>query len=538
MSNSYELRCSCHESVDESVCLQEDFIASEFRNELCNGHAAEHKMYTTLRQTSNELRVEAEVLHDMEWASVATALEEVAEHYESFAMRVASSPPTEPDARAGTALMGGLGVGFYRVWSSRAQSLLAHAAAADVSSDTTSEAANVVEVSDGQKVSLRTVCTTRSHVPGTPTLSGAEAKSVVDAASNEPHRSTSYWPALPYATNVLFSELFGGTATSTTAVPSHFAFVWTSDAAAPVFFEVCSVAATGSASPETSKVDPRQAAIAALIMCAREDGSADDNVDGDDSSIGAMEASAMTFERPFTKLPNGRHAVNVVSTALLNPAVCSMRVDRASMGRLHLHPGALLLRWLGRIAQFSRETHRLRKVGLLSRHTVEQCMWFTPGTMVYMLSTLARLRHQLVGVHGADADTAENADHADSNGNSAGGSTGDGSTDGVVSAEDTGAPLPTVGELFARTVPALAQYYDGLLARQGGGASLAVDALLTARRGGGDEDGGTGDEAATALAEAGMLLEDIQSDTGDAPEQEQVRACATTDCCAYLPACV
>lgn len=64
------------------------------------------------------------------------------------------------------------------------------------------------------------------------------------------------------------------------------------------------------------------------------------------------DASSLTFGRPFTKLANGRHRVNLRSKLLSSPALLSVRLDPKVAATLARHPAAVLLEWLGRLNEF------------------------------------------------------------------------------------------------------------------------------------------------------------------------------------------
>lgn len=342
---------------------------------MLTSHLSGHPALDRLKEASRELQTEAELLRDLDFEDVGQCMEDLAAHYAEFAQWVADTgASTLAEMCTPPVLLSVDGARYFLVRKSIFDKLSAAA-------------------------------------PGPVDGGGALASVTKHDLNPELHKC---WPALTHAASALGECLIGAAqASADNAVWLNCAVVWS-----PATGARFGLSSSESAAVNTVDLDLPDVAeqfnlgsleplsVNRAVLCAIM-GTAADHLGGGGAAVSAEkhlvdDGATLTFARPFTKLANGRHRVNLRAKVLCFNDLVSMPLEPAAATVLLKHPAAVMLEWLGRLDAFQSNTTGLRQVGAISKSIIAHSMWFQPGALVSMATSLVRIRALIVNTAEAD----------------------------------------------------------------------------------------------------------------------------------------
>lgn len=356
--------CSAHSRVIE--CSSTVWLAA-----VVGG--VDHAAFSRLKEVSKELATEAELIRDLDFAAIGQSLEDLSAHYTAFAAWAVSD---------GRALIGEMGI---------PPALLS---------------------ADGERFHLvrkSVFMALSAAVPGAECGVGALAKVSTFSLDPEVHKS---WPALSHAASALVQCIVGAAPHLDTEGRSGCAVVWcptsgvrfgaSSVGLSDVEMTDLDLPGVGEA-VDLGSLDPLS--VNRAVLCAIV-GTAADHLGGGGAAVTdetvVDDGSTLSFARPFTKLANGRHRVNLRSKLLCFKQLVATPLDPTIAATLLGHPAAVVLGWLGRLKNFQTTTTQLRQVGAISKSNIVHSMWFQPGALVSMVTSLGRMRQLISKTSEAD----------------------------------------------------------------------------------------------------------------------------------------
>jgi hypothetical protein len=365
LSDRWGASCSAHSRVID--CSSTVWLAA-----VVGG--VDHAAFSRLNEVSKELATEAELIRDLDFAAIGQSLEDLSAHYTAFAAWAVSD---------GRALIGEMGI---------PPALLS---------------------ADGERFHLvrkSVFMALSAAVPGAVCGVGALAKVSTFSLDPEVHKS---WPALSHAASALVQCIVGAAPHLDTEGRSGCAVVWcptsgvrfgaSSVGLSDVEMTDLDLPGVGEA-VDLGSLDPLS--VNRAVLCAIV-GTAADHLGGGGAAVTSDETvvddgSTLSFARPFTKLANGRHRVNLRSKLLCFKQLVATPLDPTIAATLLGHPAAVVLGWLGRLKNFQTTTTQLRQVGAISKSNIVHSMWFQPGALVSMVTSLGRMRQLISKTSEAD----------------------------------------------------------------------------------------------------------------------------------------